>query len=493
MSTYNPILGYSIPMASDARLTSQFRAASRGAGVIVSAVGALVFLGWLVDDARLNRVLAGHFIMQLNTGLAFILAGAALWLRPRVPSALCALAVLVGGGYMVIEHARAAAWVPGRMEPDTALGFALVGTALILRRLDGRAAARVAEGLTIGCLLIALVGLFGFTYSVKFFFGISQYSRMTLGTALAFVALGLGILFSSPERGVMAMVTSDSAGGVMARRLFPAAIAIPILLGWLTLIGEGLRLYNGKFGLSLFLLTSIVVFVLLVSWTYGSLDRTDAERMRLAAVLLEEAERRHIAKELHDEVGQSLTALKLRLQVAEPSEQVVQARGLVDELLQRVSNLSLDLRPAMLDDLGLVPALVWLCERYTAQTSVQVELMHSNVDQRMSPVVETAAFRIVQEALTNVARHAGVARATVRVWRDERGVGVQVSDDGKGFDADAALAAGRSTGLSGMRERAAALGGTLAIESAPGGGTRLQAELPLPATERARDAKMKPA
>ena len=124
----------------------------------------------------------------------------------------------------------------------------------------------------------------------------------------------------------MATVVSDSAGGVMARRLYPAAIAIPILLGQLTLVGETLRLYNGKFGLSLFLLTSIVVFVLLVSLTYRSLDRTDGERMRLAAVLLEEAERRHIAKELHDEVGQSLTALKLRLQVAEGSEQVVQAR-----------------------------------------------------------------------------------------------------------------------------------------------------------------------
>jgi signal transduction histidine kinase len=276
-------------------------------------------------------------------------------------------------------------------------------------------------------------------------------------------------------------VVSDSAGGVMARRLYPAAIAIPILLGQLTLIGEGLRLYNGKFGLSLFLLTSIVVFVLLVSLTYRALDRTDGERMRLAAVLLEEAERRHLAKELHDEVGQSLTALKLRLQVADPSEQVVQARGLVEELLQRVSNLSLDLRPAMLDDLGLLPALVWLIERYAAQTNVQVEFAHAGLDGRVSPIVETAAFRIVQEALTNVARHAAVPSVSVRVWRDGQTMSVQVADAGKGFDAEAALAAGRSTGLSGMRERAAALGGTLVIEARAGAGTRLTAELPLPA------------
>src|SRR5262249_34961918 len=158
----------------------------------------------------------------------------------------------------------------------------------------------------------------------------------------------------------------------------------------------------------------------LVSLTYRALDRTDAERMRLAAVLLEEAERRHIAKELHDEVGQSLTALKLRLQVAGADEQVVQARALVDELLTRVSNLSLGLRPAMLDDLGLLPALVWLFDRYTSQTRVQVQFAHAGLEGRVSPVVETAAFRIVQEALTNVARHAAVQTVDVRVWRDGR-------------------------------------------------------------------------
>jgi signal transduction histidine kinase len=159
----------------------------------------------------------------------------------------------------------------------------------------------------------------------------------------------------------------------------------------------------------------------------------------------------------------------------------VQARGLVDELLQRVSNLSLDLRPAMLDDLGLLPALVWLFERYTTQTSVKVEFAHAGLDGRMSPVVETAAFRIVQEALTNVARHAAVPSVRVRVWRDGASLSVQVADGGKGFDVAAAVAAGRSTGLSGMRERAAALGGTMEIESDKDG-TRLTAELPLPST-----------
>jgi len=468
-------------MAHMPQLSARFRTASRICGAVVSAVGALVFAAWAANDATLNRALAGHFIMQLNTGLLFIVAGAALWVRPRLVATACGWAVMLGGAFILVEHVRAGAVLPGRMEPDTASGFLLVGAALALRHARRRSATRAAEALTIACLLIAMVGLFGFTYNVKFFYGITQYVRMTLGTALSFVALGLGTLFAEPERGVMATVVSDSAGGVMARRLYPAAIAIPILLGQLTLVGETLRLYNGKFGLSLFLLTSIVVFVLLVSLTYRSLDRTDGERMRLAAVLLEEAERRHIAKELHDEVGQSLTALKLRLQVAEASEQVMQARALVDELLTRVSNLSLDLRPAMLDDLGLLPALVWLFERYTSQTTVKVEFAHSGLDGRMSPIVETAAFRIVQEALTNVARHAGVPLVTVRVWRDGDSLSVQIADAGKGFDVAAAVAAGKSSGLSGMRERAAALGGKMDIDSSKDG-TRLTAELPLPST-----------
>jgi len=124
---------------------------------------------------------------------------------------------------------------------------------------------------------------------------------------------------------------------------------------------------------------------------------------------------------------------------------------------------------------------VWLFERYTSQTTVKVEFAHSGLDGRMSPIVETAAFRIVQEALTNVARHAGVPLVTVRVWRDGDSLSVQIADAGKGFDVAAAVAAGKSSGLSGMRERAAALGGKMDIDSSKDG-TRLTAELPLPST-----------
>lgn len=213
-------------------------------------------------------------------------------------------------------------------------------------------------------------------------------------------------------------------------------------------------------------------------------ERLQSLSRRLVEV--QEAERRHIARELHDEIGQALTGLKLILGMGAPlpadapASSRGEAQALIGDLLTRVRELSLELRPPMLDDLGLLPTLVWHFERYTAQTRIQVVFKHTGVEgRRFAADVETAAYRIVQEALTNVVRHAGVEEATVRLWASEDCLGAQVEDRGKGFAPEAALAAHVSGGLSGMRERAELLGGRLAVESAPGGGTLVAAELPL--------------
>lgn len=220
-------------------------------------------------------------------------------------------------------------------------------------------------------------------------------------------------------------------------------------------------------------------------------EQVRAGRERLQAlshrlVEVQEAERRHIALELHDEVSQILTGLKFTLETSErvPAEEMRssldEAKALVNELLVRVHELSLDLRPAMLDDLGLLPTLLWHFKRYTAQTHVRVTFQHTGLDgRRFAPEVETTAYRIVQEGLTNVARHASVSEVTVRVWADQDLLGLQIEDQGVGFDPEAALAIGGSSGLAGMHERSLLLGGQLTVESAPGAGTRLTAELPL--------------
>jgi PAS domain S-box-containing protein len=221
----------------------------------------------------------------------------------------------------------------------------------------------------------------------------------------------------------------------------------------------------------------------------GANERLQGMSRRL--VELQEAERRHVARELHDEIGQLLPALKITLPMGSRSDRAdaagnwKKARGLVDELISRVRELSLDLRPAMLDDLGLLPALFWHFERYSAVTGVRVNFRHSKIEgRRFEPETETAAYRIVQEALTNVARHAGVEEAVVVVSGRLERLHLEIEDRGRGFDASDAGIGGRSSGLAGMRERALLLGGDFTIESAGNSGTRLTATLPLSRSAR---------
>jgi signal transduction histidine kinase len=173
--------------------------------------------------------------------------------------------------------------------------------------------------------------------------------------------------------------------------------------------------------------------------------------------------------------------LSTNQQIAPEQNQARQAeaQAIISDLIEQVRNLALDLRPAILDDFGLVPALVWLFERYTMQTHVAVRFEYSALeDQRFASDVETTTYRIVQEALTNVARHADVVEATVRLWIDVDTLSVMIADQGQGFDPQANRTR-LSMGLAGMTERATLRGGDLTIESAPGAGTRVTAILPL--------------
>src|SRR6185503_14707317 len=175
---------------------------------------------------------------------------------------------------------------------------------------------------------------------------------------------------------------------------------------------------------------------------------------------VQETERRNLARELHDEIGQLLTGLTLMLErskhVAPEASQacVGEAQTLATELLSRVRNLSLDLRPAMLDDLGLLPALLWHFERCRTSTGVNVVFTQRGLEgRRFGAGVETAAYRIVQEALTNVARHSGVYDATVTIAAAGGVLTLRIEDRGVGFEPDTVLKDAGSSGLVGLRER----------------------------------------
>ncbi|MGI9056629.1 MAG: PAS domain-containing sensor histidine kinase [Pyrinomonadaceae bacterium] len=195
---------------------------------------------------------------------------------------------------------------------------------------------------------------------------------------------------------------------------------------------------------------------------------------------VQEAERRHLALELHDEIGQKLTGLKLTLEMIarqnEESDSIKLAQNLVNEVMAKVRKLSLDLRPATLDHLGLLSAFLWLIRNYTAQTNIEIDFNHTEIEgRRFSTEIETSAYRVVQEALTNIARHADVKTAKIRIWTDKSNLNLTIEDKGRGFDLEQILAEGNSTGVAGMRERVLFLNDDFQIETAPGKGTKISA------------------
>jgi two-component system sensor histidine kinase UhpB len=205
---------------------------------------------------------------------------------------------------------------------------------------------------------------------------------------------------------------------------------------------------------------------------------------------VQEAERRSIARELHDEVGGALTAVKLNLQALRRAPAAGQGEAtladglaLVDGAIQSVRSLSLDLRPAVLDDLGLIPALKWYCERQAGRAGVAIDLALDAIDLKAAPQLESGCFRIVQEAVTNALRHAGARRIQVTLRRYDGHCAIEIADDGGGFDPALARKrglAGESGGLLGMEERAMLLGGQLSIDSAVGTGTRVRMQFAMP-------------
>lgn len=208
---------------------------------------------------------------------------------------------------------------------------------------------------------------------------------------------------------------------------------------------------------------------------------------------VQEEEQRRLARELHDGLGQTLTALTHQLErlrekldgtvAADVAARLDDSVEMARLALNESRELSRLLRPPVLDDLGLAVALSWLARTLEARTGLKVELALDGLDERLDADVETLVFRLVQEALTNVLRHAGVDRAQVSVRRSGELIALRIADAGRGFDPAAVLGGGAAgSGLRGMRDRLELFGGRLEIVSAPGQGTRLAAELPLTET-----------
>ncbi len=218
-------------------------------------------------------------------------------------------------------------------------------------------------------------------------------------------------------------------------------------------------------------------------------------RLSMGVVRVQEAERGRISREMHDGVGQSLTALKIQLDLLEQSlvddgsllaARVTALRELAERSLQDVRELSRLLRPQMLDELGLVPTLRWLFRDLHKRIGIEVDFVHEGIDRLLGPDVETLVYRLVQEAVTNSAKHARAAAVQVSVRATTTQLLLTIQDHGVGFETKSVLASSDGDGgfgVRGMRDRVRLFGGRFMLHSAPGAGTVISVEVPLRASE----------
>lgn len=227
----------------------------------------------------------------------------------------------------------------------------------------------------------------------------------------------------------------------------------------------------------------------------GQSQRAESELRRLSGQLrsAQEQERKFLSRELHDQVGQMLTAVRMELSHlarlhgnadSEVSARIAAAKGVIEEALRMVRNIAMLLRPSMLDDLGLVPALQWLIREMTRSSGIVTESWIAPELDRLPEAHRTCIYRVVQEALTNAVRHSAASRIQVKFLLEMGELRGWITDNGRGFDARRTP---KALGLLGMEERVRELGGTLIIDSEPGKGTRIELRLLVPETPKEGD------
>jgi PAS domain S-box-containing protein len=310
------------PPAFDLRVLLATGMLAQLCSVLVSGIGILVLAGWAFELQRLKDVLGSGVTMKPNAALCLTLAGLSLWLLQGTSAAwgrragmLLAMVVAVIGGLTLSEHVfgwdlgidqalfREAPGAlgtasPGRVGPPASMCFLLFGTALLLLDVRSRRWRAVGQGLTILGGMAAMLGLIGYLYDVPSLYAGPTYTGIAMHTAAALVVLCVGILFARPDQGLMAVVAADRAGGVMARRLLLASILVPIVLGWVRILGERQGHYESGFGVSVLVLSLVVIFSALI-WRNAAMlnvleeqrERARLERFR-AELQLQEATQR---------------------------------------------------------------------------------------------------------------------------------------------------------------------------------------------------------
>jgi PAS domain S-box-containing protein len=272
---------------------------ARAASGVVLGVGTIVTAAWLLDIDAFKSVVPGLATMKFNTALGFVLLGAALWIQTRrLPSpalarglgfAVAGLATLtliecgagrsLGIDQLIVADPRTRV-SPGRMSTATALNFLLLGLAVAVSGWRSRLSRRAADGLGAAAGLIALVAVVGYLYDVESLYRVAPFSSMAIHTAVGFGLACVAVIFSDPTDGLARVLADTGPVGVLMRRLLPAAVVVPIAVGWARLKGERSGLYAMEFGLTLHTVANIIITVGVVWWTADALRRSDRARTR---------------------------------------------------------------------------------------------------------------------------------------------------------------------------------------------------------------------
>ena len=312
-------------MTSEFRHLRIYRLVSAAAAWLAMAVGAMVFIGWWFHIPALTSVVPGLVTMKPNTAACFLLCGLALWLLRtplnesrtkrrgqavivRLCLAIVAFVGLASAGErwfgwtfgideLLFRQTLLATHVPrsGLMAAATGIAFFLLAMALFFIDWETRGRRRPAQALALAVVLIGFIALLGYLYGVELLFGSAGYAAVAVHTAIVFILLGVGVLLARPDRGLMAVLTTDSMGGLMGRRLLPFLICSPVLIGWLRLHGQNAGLYTPQFGSALFTSCYVVLLAYVVWLCALWLNRADAARRRakerdlLLAALVESA------------------------------------------------------------------------------------------------------------------------------------------------------------------------------------------------------------
>ena len=388
---------------SNSRL-KHFESFSTSASIAAFLIGCLVIIGWLLDISLPKSILPSLVPMKANTAIAFILLSIALWLSQpkhgkgyglagRRIAKTCAFIVVLLGlltlceylfkcnlgiDQLIIRETGLDVLYPGRMAPNTALSFILLGLALLLIDYETRFNRRPSQYIALVAAFIGMLALLGYAYGVHLFYGIANYVSMALHTAFTFVMLSAGIIAARPNSGMMSVVTSDSLGGMIMRQLLPSAVITVFIIGWLISHGGESGIFDIHLAVAIFALLIILVFSALVLVASNSLHRADNERKRL---IVEAEEQARIAQDRAEELdaqgeelaaaneelavqGEELAATNEELQVTNEELATLNANlREANDSLQLINEISADFLSGAMPRRMILPRVFWKLQR----------------------------------------------------------------------------------------------------------------------------------